>query len=742
MRVLCLATEYPPAHGYGLGRYTYEHCQALAAAGAEVTVVCNNHDGSRDHYRDGAVEVWNVPFALPFHGYDTASDVLQGNVTLFTRAAELLAASPARAWSAGSPARSGSGADPAPPPGGAELQPAHSVVAPGGSSPTPGAPPRTPPFDVLQANDWLAASAAVALRDTFRLPLIVTMHETELGKRLGPPTPEGDYVAAMERWVCEQADAVAANSEALRRELIEAYGVPGERITVVGCGVRPECFEVDVDRAAFRSLFCQPGERLILFVGRLTPIKGPQVLLEAMPQLLAVHPDVHLVLAGEGTSQEALAARASELGLAGRVHLVGYLRGRVLAAMYRAADVLAVPSLYEPLGMVALEGAVCGTPLVVADAGGLGEIVTDAETGLKVPPNDPQALAAALARELTRPGVPVSLAQAARRELVQRYSWARVADRTLGLCAHLVQARGAKPPAQAASSPGAAASLAPTEAPDRIVLRRGGGIGDIVMTTPAVAFLRSRYPQARIEYVTNPAYFELLALSPSIDVLSGDAVLDGRTREIVLQHDGVWESGTHVIDHYLSLVGAPPGASRRPILALAEADRQWACGLIANLPRPAVLVHPKSNMPSRDWPLEHWRRLVSWLSERYAVLQVGASADPLLDGVVDCRCPAGPAPLRRTAALVGAAALVVAVDSCAQHFAAAMGTTAVALYGGASSPGLSGYAEHVNLITPSSCRCTLSRYGGPCPRSHHCMRALAPDTVIERIEAISPGVTR
>lgn len=383
MRVLCLATEYPPAQGYGLGRYTYEHCQALAAAGAEVDVVCNNYDNRRDHYCDGLVHVYNVPFLLPFHGYDSASDILQGNVTLLTRAAELLRV---------------------------------------GSS-----------YDVIQTHDWLAASAGHAVRETFGVPLVVAMHDTELGKSLGQLTPEQQYVAEMERWICEQADAVAANGEFIKRELVAAYGIPTEKISVIGCGVNPDRFEVEVDREAFRSLFSAPGEKVILFVGRLTPIKGPQVLLEALPEVLTLFPETRLVMVGEGALQEPLQRRAQELGLEGRVRSIGHVRGKPLAALYRSADVLVVPSLYEPVGMVALEGMVCGVPLVVGDAGGLGEMVQDGWNGLKVPPNDPRSLARAIIISLSRPDVVAQQATAAHAYALGRHCWADVARRTVAL---------------------------------------------------------------------------------------------------------------------------------------------------------------------------------------------------------------------------------------------------------------------------------------------------------------------
>ncbi|MEN6642396.1 MAG: glycosyltransferase family 4 protein [Armatimonadia bacterium] len=378
-----MATEFPPAQGYGLARYASEHCQALVAAGAQVDVICNNYDPQHPRYCEEGVEISNVPFHLPFQGYNSIADILQGNVTLLARAAELLQ--------------------------------------------------RQSGIDVIQTHDWLSASAAVALKESFGVPLVVTMHDTELGRAMGKLTPEQQYVAEMEQWLCEKADAVAANSNFIKTELTAAYGVRADRITVAGCGVNPERFHVDVDAADFRSLFCAPGVPLILFVGRLTAIKGPGILLEALREVVKVLPDAQLVLAGDGALKDQLRQHAQEVGLDDHTRFVGHVRGRALAALYRCANVLVVPSLYEPLGMVALEAMICDTPVVAADTGGLAELVQDGQTGFTVPPNDPNALAGAILRMLTSAAEASECIAQARQLAMEGHRWMDVARRSLEL---------------------------------------------------------------------------------------------------------------------------------------------------------------------------------------------------------------------------------------------------------------------------------------------------------------------
>ena len=388
MRVLTLATEFPPAYGYGLGRYVAQHTAALASAGAEVAVACNNYDGSNERYDREGVEVSNAPIFIPFKGYTWIADVLQSNVLLLARAMEMAG--------------------------------------------------RNGDFDILHLHDWLAASAARSLMDAYDWPLVVSIHDTALGKNQGRLDGDEHYVAQMEGWICEHAEAVLASSESIRQELIQAYRVPPDKITVVGCGVNPQSFETRSDPQLFKSVLCRADQPLVAFVGRLARMKGPHVLLEAVPRVLSLRPQTQFVFAGGGQMREGLENRTRELGVEGSVRFVGHLRGQVLATFYRAADLVVVPSLYEPFGMVALEAAVCGTPVLVSDTGGLSEIVVDRVTGIKAPPNDPDALARGILHLLHDPDAGRELAEQARARARGQYRWEEVATRTMSVYERLV----------------------------------------------------------------------------------------------------------------------------------------------------------------------------------------------------------------------------------------------------------------------------------------------------------------
>jgi len=147
--------------------------------------------------------------------------------------------------------------------------------------------------------------------------------------------------------------------------------------------------------------------------------------------VLLVVPEARLVIAGKGVLQQSLTDTARNLGIGDRVSFVGYVEGEPLAALYHAAHVLAAPSLYEPFGIVALEGMICGKPVVAADVGGLREIVLDGQTGFRVPAGDATALAGALVKILTDADLAARLGAAGRERAEEVYDWPQVARQTV-----------------------------------------------------------------------------------------------------------------------------------------------------------------------------------------------------------------------------------------------------------------------------------------------------------------------
>jgi len=232
----------------------------------------------------------------------------------------------------------------------------------------------------------------------------------------------GPYV----RWLYGRAvDVVIAISESVRAALLAA-GVPAERIRVVASGIDPDvCMAPPAAGAALRAQWGVPSDAvLVAVVGVLERRKGQQVLLEALATLPA---SVRVVLCGAGSAEAALRAAAAPHG--DRVVFAGFRRD--VAACLAAADVVALPSLAEGLGVAALEAMAASRPVVASRVGGLAEVVVDGESGLLVPPGDAAALAAALARLAADPTLRARLAAAGRVRVLARYTAARMAEGTL-----------------------------------------------------------------------------------------------------------------------------------------------------------------------------------------------------------------------------------------------------------------------------------------------------------------------
>jgi glycosyltransferase involved in cell wall biosynthesis len=174
------------------------------------------------------------------------------------------------------------------------------------------------------------------------------------------------------------------------------------------------------------------GEHVILFVGGLSPYKGPDVLIRAMPKIMESLPNSRLVLVGEGTLREKLEQETKELGIDQRVQFTGFVKDNLQKAMFfHAADVFVLPSVtsQEIFGIVNLEAMAAGVPIVASKIGGIPDVVTDGDTGLLVPPNDPDAIAKAVVTLISDPELGRAMVERGLKR-VEAYSWASIAERT------------------------------------------------------------------------------------------------------------------------------------------------------------------------------------------------------------------------------------------------------------------------------------------------------------------------
>jgi glycogen synthase len=290
-------------------------------------------------------------------------------------------------------------------------------------------------FDLVHSHDWLVAGAAEQLARGCALPWLVTVHATEYGRHQGwVQTYPQSHIHGAERDMVRRADRVITCSRYMRSHVASVFGVPRQRITAMQNGIDPSDLEpVADDLDALRAHYAKPDEKLVLLVGRLVYEKGFHLALDALAPVIRKLGGVRFLVAGTGSAEAELRRQAWRLGLHRKGVFLGWVGDDMLHSLYRISDLCIVPSIYEPFGIVALEAMASGCLCVVADTGGLREVIPgDGTVGLRFPSRDTVALGAILERVLTDDEERAQLVTEAR-EHVLRFDWAEVARQTQAL---------------------------------------------------------------------------------------------------------------------------------------------------------------------------------------------------------------------------------------------------------------------------------------------------------------------
>ncbi|MCH7835235.1 MAG: glycosyltransferase [Chloroflexi bacterium] len=285
-------------------------------------------------------------------------------------------------------------------------------------------------YDLVHSHYWLSGWVGQALKARWGVPHVIMFHTLgEVKNRARVSEREPDYRIAGERLVAQGADRIICASEGERRALIEYYGVSPALTVQVPCGVDMDHFRPMSSGRVRRSLGLPQSEMLVLYVGRIEPLKGIDILLRAAAE---TEGRFCLLIVG-GDSKDAarkaeLRKLADELGISDRVILRDAVPHEQLPLYYNAADVCVVPSYYESFGLVALEAMACGIPVVASRVGGLLETVKHGQTGYLVPWRCPEPFAERLELLLDNETLRRSLGRMAR-AAVERFRWAEVATR-------------------------------------------------------------------------------------------------------------------------------------------------------------------------------------------------------------------------------------------------------------------------------------------------------------------------
>lgn len=284
-------------------------------------------------------------------------------------------------------------------------------------------------FDLVHAHDWLSFGAGMAASGVKNKPFVAHVHATEVDRTAGKPN---SYIFDREREGIIAADRVISVSNFTKEVLVRNYGVNADKIEVVHNGI-----DVNGKQSTQKSGILELkklGYKIVLFVGRITIMKGADYLIYAAKKVLEYNPKVIFVLAGAGDMEGQIMKQAAELGISNKVLFPGFLRGEELATAYRSADLFVMPSVAEPFGMVPLEALLYGTPVLISKTSGVSEVLKNA---LKTDFWDVDDMADKILSVISYKSLHDELAVNGARD-VTTCSWGKAANKCIGIYSSLI----------------------------------------------------------------------------------------------------------------------------------------------------------------------------------------------------------------------------------------------------------------------------------------------------------------
>jgi glycosyltransferase involved in cell wall biosynthesis len=299
---------------------------------------------------------------------------------------------------------------------------------------------KTVDFDVMHVHDWLAAFSGISFKHYMKKPMVLTVHSTEVGRAQGLHSPDSFSINGIEWWSTYEANRVIVCSQSMKDEICNHFNIPEEKVDVIPNAIDATKYQIPVDRSAVRQRYGVGwGEKLILCVGRLVPQKGIEYFIRAIPAIARRYPEAKYIVVGEGWSRDILEAEARASGQAHKITFTGFASDKDVIELMTSADVLVVPSIYEPFGIVALEGMATGVPVVASQVGGLAEVIDHDRTGLFVYPRSPDSIAWGIDRILSDPDHAKWITENAKEKLHKAYSWEAVAMKTVEVYKKVVE---------------------------------------------------------------------------------------------------------------------------------------------------------------------------------------------------------------------------------------------------------------------------------------------------------------
>lgn len=312
---------------------------------------------------------------------------------------------------------------------------------------------RKRPFDIVHAHDWMVLDAAWVMKKGFGLPMVSTIHATEAGRMKGLHTDLQRYINQMEWRLTFESWKIIVNSNHMLHELMNQFELPQDKIAVIPNGIDPEIFDFQFDPQHLRNQFAGEHQKIVLYVGRMVREKGVQVLLNAAPSILYECPGTRFLFVGTGYYLDELKQHAAEMNISHDCNFLGYVSDPDLLRLYKIADVVCIPSLYEPFGIVALEGMAAQVPVVTSDAGGLTDFVEHLVNGITTYAGNTQSLSWGILQVLRNPDLAAALRKEAYIRVSEIYNWKVIAATTLALYKSVLEAAHSLGPDGVAATP-------------------------------------------------------------------------------------------------------------------------------------------------------------------------------------------------------------------------------------------------------------------------------------------------
>jgi len=286
-------------------------------------------------------------------------------------------------------------------------------------------------FDIIHIHDWLTAPSGMASKHHLNRPLVTTVHSTEIGRARGLRSPDSYLIDGLEWWMTYEANKIIICSNSMRGELEDHFRLPPDKIAVIQNAIDAAEYSRPVDKEVVKRRYrIGPYERLVLFVGRLVPQKGVEYLIKAIPMVIHQHGNARFIITGDGWSRSHLENLAASTGCGDKIWFPGFVSDSELVELTISADALVIPSVYEPFGIVALEGMAAGVPVVAANVGGLADIVEHDRTGVLTYPENPESIAWGVNKVLSDPEYMRWLIHNAKKKVHEEYGWETVARKT------------------------------------------------------------------------------------------------------------------------------------------------------------------------------------------------------------------------------------------------------------------------------------------------------------------------